>query len=272
MTMLLRMSLLLALLAAAPKGHVAAAFHCLVLLALFFPKLGKNHDFWLAITSLQVFAIFFSWGSSDNHKYLIAYWFLTLYLAFLSTKNNKQACVDFCSQSARYLIAGAMLFAVVAKLIHGDYINGDFFRYTLLMDGRFKVFTTLFTSVDKTILDTNGEAMKLMRDSQGLSMTLQGLKEVNALAIFLTWWTVLIEALIGTLFLWNKKPVLTHACLIVFMITTYSVATVTGFSLILCCLAYAHALKQDFDPRIRLFYPCFFAFTFVLGLSLGEIL
>jgi hypothetical protein len=272
MTMLLRMSLLLALLAAAPKGHVAAAFHCLVLLALFFPKLGKSHDFWLAITSLQIFAIFFTWGSSDNHKYLIAYWFLTLYLALLSTKNNKGLLIDFCSQSARYLIAGAMLFAVLAKLIHPEYINGDFFRYTLLMDGRFKVFTLLFTGVDKAVLEANGEAMNLMRDSQGLSMTLQGLKEVNMLAIFLTWWTVLIEALIGFLFLWNKKPALTHVCLIVFMITTYSVATVTGFSLVLCCLGYAHIQNQEVDRRLKLFYPCFFAFTFVLGLSFGDIL
>jgi len=272
MTMLLRMSLLLALLAAAPRGHVAAAFHCLVLLALFFPKFGKHQDFWLALTSLQGFAIFYSWGSSDNHKYLIAYWFFTLYLALLATKQNKDLFKDFCAQSARYLIAGSMLFAVLAKAIHPEYMNGDFFRFTLLMDGRFKVFTILLTEVDKSVLEANAAAMKLMRDSQQSEMLLQGLAEVNALALFLTWWTILIEAIIGVLFLWNKKPLFSHLCLMVFMITTYSVATVTGFSLVLCCLGYAHAQRQDLPDKMKLFYPCFFAFTFVLGLSFGEII
>ncbi len=265
--MILRMSLLLALLAAAPKGQVATAFHCLVLLALFFPKLGQHRDFWLALTSLQSFAIFYTWGSSDNHKYLIAYWFFTLYLALLSSKGNKDFFKDFCASSARYLIAGAMLFAALAKIIHPEYVNGDFFRVTLLTDGRFQVFTSLLTDLDKSILEENYSTMKLMRNSAISEMSLQGLKEVNFWALFLTWWTILIEVIIGLLFLWNKKPLWGHLFLITFMITTYSVATVTGFSLILCCLAYAHCQSQTLPRKIALFYPIFFAFTFILGLS-----
>ena len=81
----------------------------------------------------------------------------------------------------------------------------------------------------------------------------------------------MIEALIAFLFAWNKKALWSHAVLMIFMITTYSVATVTGFSLVMCCLGYAHAQIQNFDPRIKYFYPCFFAVTFMLGLSLGDI-
>jgi hypothetical protein len=68
------------------------------------------------------------------------------------------------------------------------------------------------------------------------------------LAKFLTWWTVLIEGMLGTLFLLpasKKTSWLRNATLILFAITTYSVAPVRGFGWMLMLLGLAQTEPEE---------------------------
>ena len=72
--------------------------------------------------------------------------------------------------------------------------------------------------------------MIAMRDVWGEKLVeLGGSERVALLACFLTWWTVLIEGLLGLLFLLpvsKKINTVRNVLLILFAVTTYSVAPV----------------------------------------------
>lgn len=71
---------------------------------------------------------------------------------------------------------------------------------------------------------------------------------VNGLALFMTWWTILIEGLLALLFLLpnrGKLPFIRHTALLIFAISTYSVAHVTGFGWILMLLGIVQCTASE---------------------------
>ena len=73
------------------------------------------------------------WPLADNHIYLLAYWCLAIALALRSLD-----AVRTLALTSRWLVGLAFVFAVIWKaFLSPDFLDGRFFRVTLLTDPRF---------------------------------------------------------------------------------------------------------------------------------------
>ena len=88
---------------------------------------------WLLVAALVAARIAVVWPLSDNHLYLLAYWCLAIGLAL-----SGPVPAATLSTSSRWLLGAAFGLAVVWKgVLSPDYVDGRFFRVTLLTDERF---------------------------------------------------------------------------------------------------------------------------------------
>lgn len=206
--------------------------------------------FWYVTAALLGTTIYLNWESSDNHKYMFVYWCLALCSA-LSLPRGEQT--QTLARTSQLLIALCMILATAWKALTPQYMDDRFFAYELLADERFAHFTSWTTGVPL-------ETLALNRDLRDLQMSyppaganipaveLSGGAQVALLAKFLTWWTVLIEGLLGVLFLlpshrWTNRT--RNVLLILFAVTTYSVAPVRGFGWMLMLLGLAQCTREE---------------------------
>lgn len=236
--------------------HAPQAWYLnLILLPLFaagliFRRWLLTPAFWYVTATLLGTTIYLNWESSDNHKYMFVYWCLVLCSA-LSMPRPEQS--DTLRRSSQLLIALCMLLATAWKALTPQYMDDRFFTYELLADERFAHFTAWTTGVPLETLALNRELRDLQMSypPAGAALPivqLSGGEQVAALACFLTWWTVLIEGLLGGLFLlpsnrWTNFG--RNLLLILFAVTTYSVAPVRGFGWMLMLLGLAQCTREE---------------------------
>ena len=235
----------------------------LSVLALVYAPLRHSPAFWFVATALLGTTIYLNWESSDNHKYVIAYWCLALCATFTVAAERQGEALAL---SSRWLIGLCMCFATLWKVITPEYVDGTFFEYELLADERFARCAEYFGNLSAASLSDNRELRELLLHGYTRGMELAAVAfetspQLRTLALFLTWWTVLMEGLLAVLFLWpdNKRvAIVRNALLIFFAASTYSVATVRGFGWMLMLLG----LAQSSD-RERFWRPLYLA-TFLL--------
>ena len=106
----------------------------------------------VALVALLVAArIVVVWPLSDNHIYLLAYWCLAIGLALSSA-----APAATLSASSRWLLGAAFAMAVLWKaVLSPDYIDGRFFRVTLLTDERFADASLVFGGLSRDQMAAN---------------------------------------------------------------------------------------------------------------------
>lgn len=206
--------------------------------------------FWYVTAALLGTTIYLNWESSDNHKYLFVYWCLALCSA-LSLPRGEQT--HALARTSQLLIALCMILATAWKACTPQYMDDRFFTYELLADERFAHFTSWTTGVPLETLSLNRDLRDLQMSypPAGASIPavdLRGGTQVAILATFLTWWTVLIEGLLGGLFLlpsnrWTN--IARNTLLILFAVTTYSVAPVRGFGWMLMLLGLAQCSREE---------------------------
>ena len=200
----------------------------LSVLALVYAPLRNAPPLWFLASALLGGTIYLNWESSDNHKYVIAYWCLTLCAVFTVSMERQAETLE---RTSRYLIGLCMLLATAWKAITPEYMNGTFFEYELLADDRFARFAEMFGGISATTLSDNRELRGLLLHGyeRGLDISrvmLETGSHVRSLALALTWWTVLIEGLLAVLFLWpdsKRIALLRNSTLVLFAISTYSV-------------------------------------------------
>lgn len=201
-----------------------------------------NPPFWYLTALLLGTTIYFNWESSDNHKYLFVYWCLALCSTFSLPRHQWSEAL---TRTSRLLIALCMILATAWKAATPEYMDGRFFTFELLADDRFANFAHWMTGIPTATLELNRELRSLLTsNSAGWTPTVQlgGAEQVASLALFLTWWTVIIEGIIGVMFLlpagkWTNR--IRNGLLILFAATTYSVAPVRGFGWMLMLLGLA---------------------------------
>jgi len=175
--------------------------------------------------------------------------------------------------SARSLIGLVFLFATLWKvLLSPDYLSGDFLRATLLLDVRFKDFTTLFTDVDPEAAAAArlGIARIVSAAAEPSSVVLPETQRSIRLAMASTYLVALLEAWIAVSFLlglshYRGPPPSSRrssiasflassrdAALLLFAVVTYPFATVAGFGWLLMILGLAQSQKENW--KIRLAY------------------
>lgn len=236
------------------------------LVGLLAPPIAKNLYFWFIIASFQIMGVYQAWDRADNHKYLIAYWFLTLSITFALDRPADRS--EYLRRTSRWLIALCMLFACGWKLCSSSYLDGSFFHWTMLTDGRFEWVTEALGGLTREQMAANHDAVDWLSYGHFQNIDLSAAKlhttdRIRSLATMMTWWTVAIEAIVAAFFLatiflrrssdasrrspWHRWR---NVILLFFAISTYSIATVKGFGWILLLMGYAQCEEDESKSRL----------------------
>jgi len=249
----LSMTLVLLMFYTSSYWYVRRPITLLCIAAILHPPLRRSKTFWLIITLIVGVSNYYNWRLVDNHQYLITYWCLALYGSLLTANPGRVIALN-----ARWLIGLAFLFATLWKVIFSnDYLGGSFFHYTLLLDQRFESTATFFGGLTNEVFLQNRQALgKLLSYSSTLqTVQLQDSPLVFWLAQSLTWWTICTEGLIAIAFLWPEGKLISKWRdwpLLLFLLTTYSVAPVLGFGCVLIAMGVAQCAPTF--KYTRLFY------------------
>jgi hypothetical protein len=228
------MTLLLLLLYSSELWHVRLAATVLAVLAFVFRPLRLNAKFWFVVAATVMIGNSQQWAQLDNHKYLLGYWCFAFFCALQTDEPDKSLAT-----AARCLIGLSFIFALFWKVTSGDYLNGTFFQHALLTDDRFAFMARSLAGMTASMEVVNDAARQALTnyDSQLTSVGLLTTARLAPLAKVLTWWTVLIEGLIATTFLWPRpKSIVANSrdfFLLLFILSTYAVAPVIGFGWVL---------------------------------------
>jgi hypothetical protein len=254
MTLALRLTLLLPLLRPLGSGWLRPTVLALAVAGLVMPRVLHHPALWLALAALAGWRVIDGWPLADNHAYLLAYWCLAIALARLAP-DPKQAL----AWNGRALIGLAFGFATLWKALSPDYLDGRFFRVTLVADERLERVTTRLGGIDPDTLHARRAFVAGHGDAGALA---QGPPaeppRLRRLALAATWTTFGLEAAVAVAFLTplGRRAWLRHVLLLGFCATTYAVAPVVGFGWLLLAMGVAQC---DPDARnLRLAYVAVF--------------
>jgi hypothetical protein len=227
-----------------PMGpwFVRPAILAAAVLVLIFPKALRQWQVWGALAVLTAIRIADDWPLADNHIYLLGYWLLAISLALrprevLSTVSTVSTASTLADAS-RALIGLAFAFAVLWKVaLSPDFIDGRFFRVTLVTDPRFAAATRIIGGLSDQQLRATREAVALLPHGAELldPPELVEPARLRLFAIVSTWGVLALETLVAALMLARSRlpAVLRHAALLSFCAVTYAFAPVAGFGWLL---------------------------------------
>lgn len=211
----------------------AVALTCLVVLPR--PSLLRSPWTWgLLFVAIGVRQLL-TWHTIDDHTIVMTYWCGALAVGLGATDPTTTLAA-----SARHLIGSLFALAAGWKLLSGEFVDGSFFRYSLLFDDRFETVANLIGGTSGSTHDANIDNVSaLLSDTARGSVTLQEGPRNELLARVFTWWGVLIESAVAVTFLLplpSRWAWLRHGALIGFAATTYVVVPIGGFGTLLLVL------------------------------------
>jgi hypothetical protein len=230
----------LILLAGPKEWYVSVVASAVAALAVLLPQLREHPATWMFLAVAMLTGAFEDWEQTDNHKYLMAYWCFCIALA-TRVENSR----EFMARSGRLLIGTCFAFAIYWKVRSPDFISADFFRVQLLTDPRFASVATWLGGVSVVVqrdLQWHWAALNdisELGEFQGFKLPIS--ERLQAIATVMTWWTLFIETWIAASFLASDRSWLGRGRsvpLLVFVVTTYSVATVVGFGYVLLAMSF----------------------------------
>jgi len=221
----------------------------LAISGLLFPSIRLRWQVWLVAALVVLAGDLVNWQSADNHKFLIGYWCLAFAAALRADRR-----VETLALGARWMMALAFGLAVFWKLSSGDFLDGSFFSYELLIDPRFANVARLFGATPD-VLAANAAARASLTAWDG-TLTRVALEMPGGLrpaVLFLTWWTLAIEIALALAF--ALAPRLRGApwrngLLLLFIATVYAVAPVIGFGSVLTAMGYAQCRESERGWRV----------------------
>jgi hypothetical protein len=255
MTLALRLTLLLLLLRPLGSGWLRPSVLVLAVTGLVLPRVLHHPALWLALAGLAGWRVVAGWPLADNHAYLLTYWCLAIALARLAPDPRQSL-----AWNGRALLGLAFAFATLSKLLSPDYLDGRFFRVTLVEDRRLERIATALGGIDRDALLARREFVTQHVDGPARAVTAPpeppGLR---TLALAATWATLALEAAVAIAVLapLRRHVWLRHALLLCFCATTYAIAPVVGFGWLL--LAMGAAQCEPGARCLRLAYVAVFA-------------
>ena len=251
-----------------PVGNASIRFWILGLAGagLLIPNLFRRPLLWGGLAILTGSRVVSDWPLSDNHAFLLSYWCLAIALSWFVEDRDR-----FLAILGRWLIALVFAFSTLWKLVLApDFVDGTFFRVTLLVDPRFESFTRLAGGLSIEQIESARSAIERHIDGGTLEVVAAAMPSVRfeRLALAITAWTLAIEfALAVTFGWWRGRGVsrLGDGLLILFCASTYAVATVEGFGWLLISMGIAQSESGHMRTRIA------FLSTFVLILVYREV-
>jgi hypothetical protein len=206
---------------------------------LIYPKALRQWQVWAALSVLTAIRIAADWPLADNHIYLLGYWLLAISVALRS----RDAAATLATAS-RSLIGLAFVFAVLWKVaLSPDFVDGRFFRVTLITDPRFAAATQIIGGLSDDQLKAAREAVALLPQGAEL-MNPPPMVEPERLRLFAlasTWGVLVMESLVAALMLSRARAAgsLRHLVLLAFCAVTYAFAPVAGFGWLLLVMGLA---------------------------------
>lgn len=236
--LLLRASLLALLINSNDDLPVLLAIAAVCAVALPRPRLLRNPAFWAVLFAGVGARQLATWHTIDDHVIVTTYWCGAIALG-LGASDPRRAL----AASARFLVGTLFAFAAGWKLCSGHFVDGTFFRYTLLFDDRFSTVARLIGDTSPSMLRANVEALQSL-DASGRpgSIALQEGTGNRLLAGVFTGWGLLIECGVAAAFLLplrQRWSWVRHALLVAFAVTTYLVVPIGGFGTLLLVLGAA---------------------------------
>ena len=201
---------------------------------------------WLLIALLVAMRIVAVWPMSDNHIYLLAYWCLALALALSST-----APAETLNTSSRWLLGAAFSLAVLWKaVLSPDFVDGRFFRVTLLTDERFADASLVFGGLSRQQMATNRAFLEPLPEGASLLTPPRFVEppRLRAFAAGATWGGLILETLVALLSVippGGRIEAARHASLLAFCVTTYALAPVAGFGWLLATMGLAQCRRDQ---------------------------
>ena len=205
---------------------------------------------WVILAALTMWINALHWAWIDNHKYLISYWCLACAFAVGSASRDRVLAVN-----GRWLVGLAFFFAVVWKLLGGEYLNGSFLHFTVLTDARLEVAGAFVGGLGPEVLPQNRLLMSLVTifPDQTTGVVLQTSPRLELISWLASYWTLFIEGAVGVAFLvhgWRLSNKLKDALLVLFILTTYVLLPVSGFAFLLCVMGFAQCEVEHTKRRI----------------------
>jgi hypothetical protein len=220
---------------------------------------------WMLVALLVAGRVAAVWPLSDNHIYLLAYWCLAIGLALSSASPAATL-----SASSRWLLGGAFAMAVLWKaVLSPDYVDGRFFRVTLLTDQRFADAALVFGGLSREQMAQNRAFLVPLPEGAEL-LTPPPFVEpprLRAFAAVTTWGGLMLEGLIAftCLLPLRRFGLARHALLLAFCVTTYALAPVAGFGWLIATMGLAQC-----QPHQRSLHGAYVA-VFILILLYSEV-
>jgi hypothetical protein len=209
---------------------------------------------WMLVSALIAARLVFVWPLSDNHIYLLAYWCLAIGLALTAS-----APAPTLATSSRWLLGAAFAFAVLWKaVLSPDYLDGRFFRVTLLTDERFADASLVFGGLSREQMAVNRDFLVPLPEGAALLDPPSFVEppRLRAFAAIATWGGLGLEALIALLNLIPTGARLQgarHVSLVTFCATTYALAPVAGFGWLLATMGLAQCTQAQRTRRAAYF-------------------
>jgi hypothetical protein len=221
---------------------------------------------WVVVAVLVAIRIVYVWPLSDNHIYLLAYWCLAMGLAL-----SGPIPAATLSASSRWLLGAAFAMAVLWKaVLSPDYVDGRFFRVTLLTDERFADASLVFGGLSRDQMAVNRKFLEPLPEGAELLEPPAFVEppRLRAFSAIATWGGLALEALVALLSLIpadGRIQLARHASLLLFCATTYALAPVAGFGWLLATMGLAQC-----RPGQRMLRGAYVA-VFILILLYSEI-
>jgi hypothetical protein len=159
------------------------------------------------------------------------------------------------SASSRWLLGAAFGLAVLWKaVLSPDYVDGRFFRVTLLTDERFADASLVFGGLSRNQMAANRAFLEPLPEGAAL-LDPPPFVEPPRLRVFAavaTWGGLTLEALIAILSVipaGGRVLLARHASLLAFCVTTYALAPVAGFGWLLSAMGLAQCRPNQ--PVLR---------------------
>lgn len=205
---------------------------------------------WILVAALVAARIVVVWPLSDNHIYLLSYWCLAIGLAL-----SGSTPAATLSTSSRWLLGCAFTMAFLWKAaLSPDYVDGRFFRVTLLTDERFADASLVFGGLSREQMAQNRAFLEPLPQGAEL-LTPPPFVEpprLRAFAAAATWGGLVLEGLIALTSLVPAKGRLDlarHVLLIAFCVFTYALAPVAGFGWLIATMALAQCRPHQRSLR-----------------------
>jgi len=240
----LKLSCVLLLLHGATAPAMGVPIRILCGAMLLFPDVIRSKVAWWTLFVSLVLGNGVDWFVIDNHKYLISYWTLACVLALHNPRPQ-----EYLSRTATLLVGIVFGFAVIWKVIGGQYLNGSFLYWTFLTDPRVQRVGSFVGGLSPEDVRQGSQALRMLGALAGAGTTVPMLhsQALSTVTYLISYLVLLGEGGLSAAHLFsNRQLYLTrHVLLIGFIPVTYFLLPVAGFAFVLTLLGFAQCDADD---------------------------